>query len=243
MSKVIEFTGQASKKDYFEGSDQPQALIFKNIDVNAKVKLTKVSGTGNDVKVCPSLKLGFLYEFTRKVRSILTGKPHSYRIDTIAVGQFGFKSATIPVGVGGEVLLGRNDQFQFELLDLEPTALSSVTSIGGLQVADRPIQVLEDTYDKKNTDQHVDVSKVDFIAFDTIPEQVNLHVENDIIRHTPDTIKAYNVDRFGFVTEHVDEGEFYYGAYFCNVLDVRGLQKIVLEDTTNTDIKFYTLKL
>lgn len=239
FQKILAGQSQTLK---YEGNEKPMHLIFDGANPDAKIETTLVKVTENDLKISPPIGLGLLVEAQYKIEKVLTGHSPTLKYST-EDGKRRFHNARLQIGIDGEINLEKDEVLRLSMTNLNEAG-GTVSMIEGKTDATNLWRVTKQVYDGKFTEDELEVEDFDFLVFSRsrgkFPEMVDLIYADDRIKITEDYQKVIESVKYGVVAfdEFLNNAPIYGGTY-SYVLDVRGVNKIFINDKRGNDIEFY----
>lgn len=235
-----------------EGLECPEKLIFANFGKNTKVKI-EVQRVGEDnEKITDTIKVLDLAVSTKKIFSTSLNLPY---VPPIIIDGL-VKQCEIVIALDGEISLGIDDKLVISLSDMANSGGHMFVK-GGQEKSSNLFKFLKENFDGRNDEKRIDVSKYSFLAFteDSMPQSVERFYEGETKRDTAEEIILIDDLNYGASLLNAvggsDDGDSvvlpsiyaFDGAKAARVLEVRGLQTLVLKSDTGADWSFYGVKV
>jgi len=231
---AISMNGLQTKKITID--EGTQALILQNVSASAVVKVTIQKEGFDDVKPIPSMTVAKVIELQSKMRALNTNKDFISQIVEVpnedAATTEVYPLAMIHIGVDGEISLGENDLILVEFTSGlgKVTADCNVKPLGGNRIASKVVDMKKLTYQASKDEKMIELAGIDYLGFDTVPDEISLFYETEIKRVDALALKALNNDNFGLV--RVNKGVNEYGTSNIYLLNVQEVVKCVVKDET-----------
>lgn len=254
--KKIDLGNKSSELIRLVDKDDPQALLFENIALDAKISLDLTLDKERTEELITTIKVSHLLEATKKI-SYLGAEVKSpitpFNIVTIQVNEEGqpvknvacLQYASIPVAIDGEMKLGANDNCDIALTELQKVAQTSVTVGGGKKSSSRYFELLKSDFDFKNRTKDIDKQKADFLIFNkfSMPDEIEFMYNGERRLMSKDYIELMQKEIFG-VIGYSSKGVIM-GTHEVIVLDISDASIVTLraDKTATGKIDYYTVKL
>lgn len=253
--QIIQISGN-EKKIELEGLDRPQFLTFRNISVNATIRVVieRVGAQNND-KIFAPISVATLLETQKKIQrleaqNILTVTKFGATKDTVdseelpVPGAPFISVASLQIAIGGEIGLGNNDKAVIYLTGLDDLPCSMIVK-GGKTISTQYYKVMDEIFEANHREKPLDVADYSYLVFKNdalqFPEKIEkVFMSHDKETETFETVLADAESLYGLIA--VDGSEQHFGTKDAIVVDVRGVKTITLYNEVNQVINFYGVK-